>query len=73
MPTARKATITATLTLASQNSTSPNERTEIRLVAVKISGRITEPSHTGMAGNHPASADPPTTASNAITPTQKYQ
>ena len=73
VPSPRNTTITVTLMLASQNSTSPNERTEIRLVTVKTSSRITEASHTGMPGNHPLRMAPPTVASNAITPTQKYQ
>jgi hypothetical protein len=63
----------STLTLASQNSTSPNDRSDIRLVAVNTSSKSTENSHVGTAGNQPLRMAPPTTASNAITPTQKYQ
>ena len=68
-----KTMITATFTLASQNSTSPNDRTEMRFVAVKIMMRTNDMSQSGIPGNHPLRMEPPTTASKAMTPTQKYQ
>src|SRR5580693_8237006 len=46
-PSARNATIAATLIPANQNSNSPKEATENRLVAVIATNRIPDSSHNG--------------------------
>ncbi len=66
------ATIAATLMPANQNSNSPNDETENRLVAVIKIIRIREQNHSGMSIQYwmifaPAMASKPTTI------TQKYQ
>jgi hypothetical protein len=61
-----------TLIEASQNSVSPNDLAESRLLAVSRSIRPSASAQSG-AGSHPLRMRPPTTASKATTPTQKYQ
>ncbi len=63
----------ATLIPANQNSNSPNELTETRLVAVMSDINTSESSHNGMSGAQNWITFPPATASNPITMTQKYQ
>ena len=60
-------------TSESQNSTSPNARTEMMFVPTKMPMRISDQAHDGTAGNQLAIVSPPSTASYARTPTQKYQ
>src|SRR4051794_22487375 len=50
VPKARKAMIAATLMPANQNSNSPNDETENRLVAVIALMRTNEHNHSGMPG-----------------------
>src|SRR4029079_3913115 len=71
-PRAMNATIAATLMPANQNSNSPNDETENRLVAVIKTIRTREQNHSGMSTQYwmifaPAMASKPTTI------TQKYQ
>ena len=65
--------IVATLMPANQNSNSPNEATEKRLVAVISAIRISENTHSGTSGNQCRRISPPATASKPTTMTQKYQ
>lgn len=67
-----KTTMVATLIPANQNSNSPNEDTEIRLVAVISDMRMRESSQSG-ALTQCCRTFPPATASNPMTITQKYQ
>src|SRR6478735_9645889 len=72
-PITRNSTMAATLIPANQNSNSPNELTETRLVAVMSDINTSESSHNGMSGAQNWITFPPATASNPITMTQKYQ
>ena len=64
--------IAATLMPANQNSNSPNEDTENRLVSVINVIRINEISHSGASIQYWITLAP-ATASKPITITQKYQ
>src|ERR1700691_5519649 len=65
--------IAATLIEASQNSNSPNERTDTRFVTVSISSSARLSSQAGSLGNQKRTRPAPATASSATTITQKYQ
>src|SRR5690242_8533663 len=73
VPTARNAMIAATLMPANQNSNSPNDETENRLVAVIALNRINETSHNGTPGSQYCTIFAPAMASNPTMITQKYQ
>src|SRR5690349_3630963 len=72
-PKARKAMIAATLMPANQNSNSPNDDTENRLVAVIALMRTSETSHSGMPGIQYWTIFAPAMASKPTMMTQKYQ
>ena len=72
-PSTRKTTIAATLMPANQNSNSPNDLTENRLVAVISSIRTSDSTHNGMVGIQNWITFAPATASKPTTITQKYQ
>jgi hypothetical protein len=63
----------ATLIEENQNSNSPKDRTENRLVAVSNTSSTKLTIHWGISGIQYASNFAPTMASSAITITQKYQ
>ena len=65
--------IAATLMPANQNSNSPNDETENRLVAVIALKRINETSHSGTPGSQYWTIFAPAMASNPTMITQKYQ
>ena len=71
-PSPRKAMIAATLIPANQNSNSPNEDTENRLVAVISTMRTSADNHSGMSIQYWMTFAP-AIASNPTTITQKYQ
>ena len=73
LPRNRKTTIAATLIPANQNSNSPNEDTENRLVAVINVIKINASSHSGTPGIQNWITFAPATASKPTTITQKYQ
>src|ERR671939_1171988 len=73
IPTARNAMIAATLTPANQNSNSPNDETENRLVAVIALMRTNETNHSGTPGIQYWTIFAPAMASNPTMITQKYQ
>ena len=73
LPSTRKTTIAATLMPANQNSNSPNEETENRLVAVISVIRTSDSSHSGHVGIQNCRTLAPATASKPTTITQKYQ
>src|SRR3954452_16762787 len=73
VPSSRNTTMVATLIDANQNSVSPNERADARFVAVSSSISPSEKTHCGTPGIQPWRIFAPATASNATTPTQKYQ
>src|SRR5689334_6284168 len=72
-PMARNSTIAATLMPANQNSNSPNDATENRLVSVMAVSRTSEHSHNGMPGSQYWTILAPAMASNPTMMTQKYQ
>src|SRR4051795_8432116 len=72
VPRARKTMIAATLIPANQNSNSPNEETENRLVAVMSAMSSNDINHRGASIQY-CSTFAPATASKPITMTQKYQ
>ena len=72
-PSTRNTTIAATLIPANQNSNSPNDLTENRLVAVISSIRTNDSTQSGMAGIQNWITFAPATASKPTTITQKYQ
>src|SRR3954451_23217461 len=72
VPSARNTMIAATLIPANQNSNSPNEDTENRLVAVISVISSNDISHSGALIQY-CSTLAPATASKPITMTQKYQ
>jgi hypothetical protein len=72
VPSAMNTMIAATLMPANQNSNSPNEDTENRLVAVISIIRINDINHSGASIQY-CSTLAPATASKPITITQKYQ
>ncbi len=65
--------IAATLMPANQNSNSPKDETENRLVAVISSIKNSDMVHSGMSGNQNCNTSAPATASKPTTITQKYQ
>jgi hypothetical protein len=65
--------IAATLMPANQNSNSPNDETENRLVAVIAPMRINETNHSGTPGIQYWTIFAPAMASNPTMITQKYQ
>src|SRR6478672_7326909 len=71
-PMARNSTIAATLIPANQNSNSPNDETENRLVAVIAVSRTSEHSHNGMPGIQYWTILAPAIASNPTMITLKY-
>src|SRR3954454_15212736 len=73
LPITRNAMIAATLMPANQNSNSPNDDTEKRLVNVIADNRISETSHSGASGNQYWTIFAPAMASNPTMITQKYQ
>src|SRR6478609_715047 len=72
-PSTMNTMIAATLIPANQNSNSPNEDTENRLVAVISTIRNSERIHSGMPGNQNWMTLAPATASKPTIITQKYQ
>ena len=72
-PRTRNTTIAATLMPANQNSNSPNDLTENRLVAVISSISTRDSTHSGMPGIQNWITLAPATASKPTTMTQKYQ
>ncbi len=62
-----------TLIDANQNSNSPNDLTEMRLVPVSSSSKTKLISHVGSPGSQKRTRPAPATASSATTMTQKYQ
>src|SRR5690242_4465958 len=72
-PIARNTTIAATLIPANQNSNSPNDETENRLVRVIAVRRTRETSHNGTPGIQYWTIFAPAIASNPTMITQKYQ
>src|SRR3954453_13742575 len=72
VPSARNTMIAATLMPANQNSNSPNEETENRLVAVISVISASDMTHSGASIQY-CSTLAPATASKPITITQKYQ
>src|SRR5690349_17626043 len=73
LPNAMNTIMAATLIPANQNSNSPNEATENRLVNVINSIKTSENTHSGTPGNQNCSTFAPATASNPTIMTQKYQ
>src|SRR5271170_4893091 len=69
----RKTTIAATLIEANQNSNSPNDLTDTRLVTVKVNRSARLISQAGSLGSQNWTKPAPATASSATTMTQKYQ
>ena len=67
------APIATTLIPANQNSNSPYEPTETRLVAVSTTITISAQPHCGTAGTQPSRILAPAVASTASTTTQKNQ
>ncbi len=67
------AAIATTLMPANQNSNSPYEPTETRLVAVRAIMTISDQPHCGTAGIHPLRMVAPAVASTASTTAQKNQ
>jgi hypothetical protein len=65
--------IAATLMPANQNSNSPNDLTENRLVMVIALNRISEHNHSGTPGIQYWTILAPAIASNPTMITQKYQ
>ena len=65
--------IAATLMPANQNSNSPNDETENRLVRVIAVNRTSEHNHSGMPGIQYWTILAPAMASNPTMITQKYQ
>ena len=65
--------IAATLMPANQNSNSPNDETENRLVRVIAVNRTSEHNHSGMPGIQYWTIFAPAMASNPTMITQKYQ
>ena len=58
---------------ANQNSNSPNDLTENRLVAVIMTIKISDSTQSGMPGSQNWMTPAPATASKPTTITQKYQ
>src|SRR3954464_9063388 len=73
VPRTRKTMIAATLIPANQNSNSPNEDTENRLVNVISVIKINDNSQSGAPGIQYCNTLAPATASKPMTITQKYQ
>src|SRR5919112_3422705 len=73
VPIPRNTTIAATLMPANQNSNSPNEETEKRLVSVIAVNRTSEHNHRGMPGSQYCTIFAPAMASKPTMMTQKYQ
>src|SRR5580692_6327935 len=69
----RKTTMAATLIEANQNSNSPYDLTEIKLVTVSNNIIDKLMTHEGSPGNQKRINPAPATASSATTMTQKYQ
>ena len=72
-PQTRKTMIAPTLIPANQNSNSPNDETEMRLVPVMRSMRTRLSTQVGTPGSQKLMTLAPATASKPTTMTQKYQ
>src|SRR3954447_6004100 len=72
-PRTMNAVMATTLMPANQNSNSPNEETEARLVAVSTTITISAQAHCGTAGTQLVRMAAPAVASTASTTTQKNQ
>src|SRR3954447_18190219 len=72
-PISRNSTMAATLMPANQNSNSPKELTENRVVAVMSDISTRDSSHRSMPGAQNWTSLAPATASKPMTITQKYQ
>src|SRR6478735_1152786 len=73
VPKPMKTMMAATLIPANQNSNSPNDDTENKLVKVISDIRISEKTHNGTPGNQNWMTFAPATASKPTMITQKYQ
>src|ERR1700729_3518196 len=71
--TTKNKTIAATLMEANQNSNSPKDLTETKLVTVRDNNTVRLISHAGTVGSQNCTSAAPATASSATTMTQKYQ